>query len=139
MRGPAPTRLLAALTLAWLTVSVALVSATPVAAASAAERAGDGYSAYVACSHRTSAQASHECKASDRKAAFFLSSRHAVTYKVCVKFPGRKQRLCANAQGAPKGQKQRVTISSDRTGRHKVWWYVDGKVVASWRFDVVPG
>ena len=70
-------------------------------------RGPDGYTAYVACSPKKSRQPSHECKVSQNKAAFFVSNKHDATYKVCVKFPGKKKRLCASAQDAPKGAKQK--------------------------------
>ena len=73
------------------------------------------------------------------KAAFFLSTKHDVTYKVCVKFPGKKKRLCASAQPADKGDKQFMTIATASTGKHRVTWYVDGAKVGSWTFDVTAG
>ncbi len=113
--------------------------ATAAPGSASDERAGDGYSAYVACGLRKSAKPSHECKASQNKAAFFVSARHDATYKVCVKFPGKKKRLCAGAQFADKGTKSAVSITTGSTGKHKVKWYVGGKKVASWKFEVVPG
>jgi hypothetical protein len=122
-----------------VSLTVAALSAVPAAAQPAPGRAGDGYSGYVACSHKTSAKPSHTCKQSQNKAAFFVSAKHDATYKVCVKFPGKKQRLCASAQPADKGKKAKVTITTGNTGTHKVAWYVDGDKVASWKFAVVEG
>jgi hypothetical protein len=56
-----------------------------------------------------------------------------------VKFPGRKKRLCASAQDAPKGKKKIVTIATASTGMHKVTWYVGGTKVGSWNFEVIAG
>lgn len=118
----------------------ALVLALPVLAApSAAQAAPDGYKTYVACSNKASGRPSRECKLSQPKAAYFVSTKHDATYKVCVKFPGRKRRLCASAQDAPKGQKKLVTIATARTGKHKVTWYVAGQQVGTWNFDVTTG
>ena len=78
-------------------------AAAPAAAAPAPERGGDGYSGWTACSTRASAKHTHECRLSQVKAAFFVSTKHDATYQVCVKFPGKKKRLCASAQPAPKG------------------------------------
>ncbi len=103
------------------------------------EADGTGYTTYVACSTRATARPAEECRLSQSKAAFFRSSKHDATYKVCVKFPGKKRRLCASAQDAPKGQKKYVTIATARTGRHKVAWYVAGEKVGSWTFDVTAG
>ena len=82
--------------------------------------AGDGFTTYVACSHQGQRQASTVVRSAQPKAAFFVSKRRDVTYKVCVKFPGQKKRLCASGQDAPKGEKQRVTITTARAGKHKV-------------------
>ncbi len=109
-----------------------------LAAPSMAQAASGGYTAYVACSHKASGKASHECKLSQPKAAYFISTKHDATYKVCVKFPGKK-RLCASAQNARKGQKRIVTITTASTGTHKVAWYVEGKKVGSWNFQVTAG
>jgi hypothetical protein len=124
---------------ALLSLTVATLAAAPAAAAPAPARLGDGYSGYVACSHKPSAKPSHTCKQSQPKTAFFISRKHDATYKVCAKFPGKKKRLCASAQPADKGEKASVTITTSKTGTHKVTWYVDGSKVASWNFDVVAG
>jgi hypothetical protein len=127
------------------TVPVALalvVCALPASgdvADAASQRAGGGYTAYVACSVRTTAKPAHECKVSEPKAAFFRSAKHDTTYRVCVKFPGKKKRLCASAQQADKGKTEVVTIATSRVGKHKVWWYVSGQQVGTWSFDVVAG
>jgi hypothetical protein len=101
--------------------------------------AGGGYTTYVACSTKTTAKPAKECKLSQTKAAFFRSGKHDATYKVCVKFPGKKKRLCASAQPAPKGQTKYVTIATANTGKHKVTWYVGGTKVGRWNFQVTPG
>jgi hypothetical protein len=115
------------------------LSAPAPSPALASPAAGDGYSGWTACSIRASAKPTHECKLSQTKAAFFVSKRHDATYKVCVKFPGKKRRLCASAQPAPKGEKRYVTIATSRVGTHKVTWYVAGEKVDSWRLEVVEG
>jgi hypothetical protein len=101
--------------------------------------AGGGYQTYVACSTKASAKPAHSCKSSQPKAAFFVSTKHDATYKVCVKFPGKKKRLCASAQPADKGEKRFVTIATAKTGKHRVAWYVEGAKVGSWTFDVTAG
>ena len=99
--------------------------------------APSGYTTYVACSTRASAKPATECRLSQTSAAFFVSTKQDATYKVCVKFPGRKKRLCAGAQPADKGEATFVTIATASTGKHKVRWYVAGKKVGSWAFGVV--
>ena len=88
--------------------------------------------------HQGHRQARQECRLSQTKAAFFRSAKHDATYKVCVKFPGKKRRLCASAQDAPKGQKKYVTIATASTGKHKVAWYVGGTKVGCWNFRASP-
>ena len=110
------------------------LAAGPTATASAA--AGDGYRGYVACSIKPSAKPKHGCRLSQVKAAFFLSTKRDATYKVCVRFPGKAERLCASAQPAPEGEKQSVTIATADTGKHQVAWYVGGKKVETWTFEV---
>jgi hypothetical protein len=122
-----------------LALVVCALPASATAATGESDRAGGGYKTYVACSVKASAKPAHECKLSDPKAAFFRSAKHDATYKVCVKFPGKKTRLCASAQDADKGKTRVVTIATSKVGKHKVWWYVGGKQVGTWRFDVVAG
>ena len=90
--------------------------ATAAPASGSDERAAGGYKTYVACSYKTSAKPAHSCKSSQPKAAFFLSTKHDATYKVCVKFPGKKKRLCASAQPADKG---REAVRDDRDREHR--------------------
>jgi hypothetical protein len=99
--------------------------------------AAGGYKTYVACSHKKTAKPAHECNLSDPKAAFFRSANHDATYKVCVRFPGKKKRLCASAQAADQGETRVVTITTAKLGTHKVWWYVGGEQVGRWTFEVV--
>jgi hypothetical protein len=99
--------------------------------------AGDDYRTYAACSIKAGAKPAKECKLSQPKAAYFVSTQHDSTYKVCVRFPGKKKRLCASAQDAPKGKTKIVTIATANTGRHRITWYVAGKKVGSWTLDVI--
>jgi len=123
---------------ALLALVAAGAAGTPAAGLPAPERAGDGYSGWTACSTKAGAKHTHTCKLSQVKAAFFVSTKHDATYKVCVRFPGGK-RLCASAQDAPKGKKRYVTIATSKAGTHKVSWYVRGTKVASWRLEVTEG
>ena len=122
-----------------MTVATAVAVAGSVAVVVPEAAAAGGYTTYVACSRRTSARPAHECKLSEPKAAFFRSAKHDATYKVCVRFPGKKKRLCASAQSADQGETRVVTITSAKLGTHQVWWYVDGRQVGTWSFDVVAG
>jgi hypothetical protein len=105
----------------------------------AAHRASAGYATYVACSTKKSAPASHSCGKNQPKTAFFTSKSADATYKICVKFPGRAERLCANQQQADKGEKSPNSITSTKAGKHTVTWYVDGDRVGRFVFRVRSG
>jgi len=66
-----------------------------------------------------------------------VSTKHDATYKVCVRFPGKKKRLCASAQDAPKGRTKVVTIATASAGPHRITWYVAGEKVGSWTLEVI--
>ena len=99
--------------------------------------AGGGYTTYVACAKNTADQAEHECDLGSTPVAVFVSKNRDATFKVCAKFPKKKNRLCATAQQADKGKPRLNTITTDKVGTHKVTWYVDGHKVGAWKFDVV--
>jgi hypothetical protein len=119
-------------------VGLLALAAGPLAVVPAATAAGDGYHGHVACSTRKSAKPKHECTLSQDKAAFFVSRMHDATYKVCVSYP-EGQRLCASDQPAPRGKLQLVTIATADVGRHTVSWFVEGKKVEGWTFEVTAG
>jgi len=125
--------LLPAVVLTWSALAV-----LPVSPAAAAPASG-GYTTYVACAKNTADQAEHQCDLGSTPVAVFVSKNHDATFKVCAKFPGKKQRLCATAQQADKGKRRLNTITTDKVGTHKVTWYVDGDKVGTWTFDIVEG
>jgi hypothetical protein len=94
------------------------------------------YKTYVVCSAKKSAQPSHSCHVDKPKTAVFLSKDRDATYKVCVKFPGRKNKLCASHQPAQEDVKSGVSITSTKIGTHKVTWFVGGEKVGAYSFDV---
>lgn len=110
-----------------LLVAFALVGAP-------ADATGNGYTVYIACSAAPNAKPATECLASQTPVAVFRSARHDATYRVCVKFPHKKKRLCAAGQDAEKGEKTSVTIATSVLGRHVVTWYVAGEVVGKRAF-----
>ena len=59
-----------------------------------------------------------------------------MTYKICVKFPGKPDKLCATHQPADEGVKEGNSITTNKPGEHKVTWYVGGDKVGTYRFDV---
>jgi hypothetical protein len=124
------------------TVLLALLAslvASTLTLAPPATGAGNGYKLYIACGTSPDAKPANECRLSQTKAAFFRSSRHDATYRVCVRFPDRGRRLCAGAQEAEQGRLRHVTISTTVLGRHVVTWYVAGEQIGRRAFRVTDG
>jgi hypothetical protein len=101
-----------------------LASLAPASAQSAA------YRHYVACG-----LSEKVCKKARDKGAFFRSTKADVFYTVCVKFPTKK-RLCAPQQEATQGTLYVNKITSNIPGQHKVTWFVQGKRVGKFVFNV---
>src|SRR5262249_21372860 len=95
---------------------------------------GAAYRHYVACGVDQHDKPSHVCQKKDKKGAFFRAKQD-VFYTVCVKFP-TKRRLCAPKQEAKAGQLYVNKITSNIPGQHKVTWFVKGKQVGSFAFNV---
>lgn len=93
------------------------------------------YTTRVACSLKKSAPASHACRSTDKKGAFFRSNDADATYTICVKFPTGKK-LCAPAQESPRGTLYMNKISSKILGQHVVTWFVDNVRVGKFTFRV---
>ncbi len=106
-----------------------LATAVPASAKAAA------YSHYVACGVSPQAKPSHSCPKSSKKGAFFRSNNADVFYTVCVKFPARKN-LCATKQEAKVGTLYVNKITSNIPGQHTVTWFVAGKRVGLFVFNV---
>lgn len=112
-----------------LLASGLLASAVPATAGAAA------FKHYVACGLSSKAKPAHKCPKKAKKGAFFKSTVGDVVYSVCVKFPSGKN-LCAQAQEAEQGTLYVNKITSTIPGRHVVSWFVKGKKVGSWAFQV---
>lgn len=106
-----------------------LASAAPASAEAAA------YKHYVACGVSQNAKPSHSCPKSSKKGAFFKSLYADVFYTVCVRFPTGKN-LCAPRQEAVQGTPYVNKITSNIPGKHKVSWFVEGKRVGLFFFEV---
>ncbi len=110
-----------------------LATAVPASADAAA------YRKYVACGKTVKAKPSHSCPtrrgATGNLGAFFRSNNADVFYKVCVRFPGGRG-LCAPRQAADKGTLYVNKITSNTPGRHKVTWFVKGRRVGVWFFQL---
>jgi len=111
--------------------SALLAGAVPASAGAAA------YKHYVACGVSQNAKPSHSCPKKSKKGAFFKSLVGDVFYSVCVKFPTGKN-LCAPRQEAIQGTLYVNKITSNIPGKHKVSWFVEGKRVGLFVFNV-PG
>ena len=79
--------------------------------------------------------AAHKCPKKSKKGAFFKSLKGDVNYSVCVKFPTGKN-ICAKAQPATQGTLYVNKITSNIPGKHRVTWFVEGKRVGSFAFDI---
>lgn len=119
-----------------LLVLPAAATTAPTTTTVTATAPDDGYVGYVGCGRKAATKPSRSCTEEQASAAFFLSRERHATYKVCVRYPGREQRLCASDLDAPRGQKQSVAIVTAGAGRHTVTWFVAGRKVATWSFRV---
>jgi hypothetical protein len=117
--------------IAVVSVAALLGSLIPASASAAA------FDHYVACGLSQNAKRAHLCQPKRDKGAFFRSNNATVFYSVCVKFPNKKS-LCKNKQEAVQGTLYVNPITSNIPGKHLVSWFVDGKKVGSFSFQV-PG
>jgi hypothetical protein len=106
-----------------------LASAAPSSAGAAA------FQHYAACGVSQNATAAHKCPKKSKKGAFFKSLKGDVNYSVCVKFPTQKN-ICAKAQPATQGTLYVNKITSNIPGKHRITWFVEGKRVGVFLFQV---
>lgn len=118
------------------TLTAVLLGTALLASAAFASTAGAAaYKHYVACGVSQNAHAKHKCPKGSKKGAFFKSLKADVNYSVCVKFPTGKN-ICAKAQPAVQGTLYVNKITSNIPGKHRVSWFVEGKRVGSFVFEV---
>jgi hypothetical protein len=117
-------------TLTAVLASIALLACAVPASAGAA-----AYQHYVACGVSKNAKPAHKCPKKSKKGAFFKSLQADVSYSVCVRFPTGKN-ICAKAQEATQGTLYVNKITSNIPGKHRVTWFVGGKHVGSFVFNV---
>lgn len=130
-------------TLTAVVMGIALLAGAAASASSPTEPAPEpptvskpaAYKHYVACGLSENAKPSHVCQKKRKKGAFFRSNFADVSYTVCVKFPTGKN-LCADKQEATKGELYVNKITSNIPGKHKVTWFVAGKRVGLFKFNV---
>jgi hypothetical protein len=117
------------------TLTAVLLGIVLLATAAPASAKAATFSHYVACGVSQNAAPSHSCSKSSKKGAFFRSENADVFYSVCVKFPTGKN-LCANHQQATAGTLYVNKITSNIPGKHRVTWFVAGKRVGLFIFNV---
>ncbi len=117
------------------TLTTVLLVTGLLAIAMPAQAGAAAYSHYVACGVSQNAKPAHKCPKKSKKGAFFKSLQADVSYSVCVKFPTGKN-ICAKAQEAIQGTLYVNKITSNIPGKHRVTWFVGGKRVGSFAFNV---
>ena len=117
------------------TLTAVLLGGSLLATAAPASAQAGAFSHYVACGVSQKSDPSHSCSKSSKKGAFFESNNADVFYSVCVKFPTGKN-LCAKQQQATMGTLYVNKITSNIPGKHKVTWFVAGKRVGLFVFNV---
>jgi hypothetical protein len=117
------------------TLGAGLLAGALLATAAPAMADAAAFRHYVACGVSQNAKPAHKCPKKSKKGAFFKSLKADVSYSVCVKFPTKKN-ICAKAQPATQGTLYVNKITSNIPGEHRVTWYVEGKQVGSFAFQV---
>jgi ABC-type sugar transport system substrate-binding protein len=118
------------------TLTTVLLGTALLATAAPASAQAAAFQHYVGCGASQNAKPSHSCPAASKKGAFFKSTQADVFYTVCVKFPTGKN-LCAPRQEASQGTLYVNKITTNIPGKHRVSWFVAGKRVGLFIFDVV--
>lgn len=117
------------------TLTAVLLGTALLASAAPASAGAAAYKHYVACGVSQNAKPAHKCPKKSKKGAFFKSLKGDVSYSVCVKFPTGKN-ICAKAQPATQGTLYVNKITSNIPGKHRVSWFVEGKLVGSFAFTI---
>jgi hypothetical protein len=117
------------------TLAAVLLGSALLLGAVAATAEAAAYKHYVACGVSQNAKPAHKCPKQSKKGAFFKSLKGDVNYSVCVKFPTGKN-ICAKAQPATQGTLYVNKITSNIPGKHRVTWFVEGKRVGSFVFNI---
>lgn len=132
------TTLTALLFGAALLASAAPASSTPPASPPASDSAParPAYRYYVACGLSQNAKPSHACRKKRDKGAFFRSNLADVSDTVCVRFPTGGHKCTKKPQKAKQGILYVNEIISHIPGKYKVTWFVGGKRVGLFYFDV---
>lgn len=114
---------------------LALLAVAALAVAAPASAGAVAYKHYVGCGVSQNAKPKHKCPKKSKKGAFFKSLQGDVNYSICVKFPTGKN-ICAKAQPAKQGTLYVNKITSNIPGKHRVTWFVEGKRVGVFLFQI---
>jgi hypothetical protein len=117
------------------TLGATLLAVAVLASLAPASAGAAAYRHYVACGVSQNATPAHKCPKKSKKGAFFISLQGEVDYSICVKFPN-KENICAKAQPAKQGKLYVNKITSNIPGKHRVTWFVGGKRVGLFIFNV---
>jgi hypothetical protein len=117
------------------TLGAALLALAALASLAPASAGAAAYRHYVACGVSQNATPAHKCPKKSKKGAFFKSLQGEVDYSICVKFP-TGENICAKAQPAKQGKLYVNKITSNIPGKHRVTWFVGGKRVGLFIFNV---
>ncbi len=117
------------------TLTAVLFGAALLASAAPASAEAAAFQHYVGCGTSQNAKPAHKCPKSSKKGAFFKSVRGEVFYSICVRFPSGRN-ICAPRQKAVQGTLYVNEITSNIPGKHKVTWFVEGKRVGLFFFQV---
>lgn len=117
------------------TLTAVLFGAALLACAAPASAGAAAFQHFVGCGTSQNAKPAHKCPKSSKKGAFFKSVRGEVFYSICVRFPSGRN-ICAPRQKAVQGTLYVNEITSNIPGKHKVTWFVEGKRVGLFFFQV---
>ncbi len=117
------------------TLTAMLLGLALLASVAAGSAGAAAFQHYAACGVSQNATPAHKCPKKSKKGAFFKSLKGDVNYSVCVKFPTAKN-ICAKAQPATQGTLYVNKITSNIPGKHRITWFVEGKRVGVFIFQV---
>ena len=103
-----------------LIVAVSLFAAAPVSAAH--------FRAYTSCGAKAKHAAAFCFEGDHPVAAFRAFDRARVPYKVCFRKAGERQR-CRDRRTRKRGQLSRTGFDIDGSGKYKLAWFANGRVV----------
>lgn len=121
--------------------AVCLAAAATAALAMPATAQAARFSGYVACGiddGTYSPPGRHVCSGGDQPYAVFRDRRRSGTrYRKCVTVPSGRT-YCATHRTGPAGSPSQRPLRVDALGPYHVKWYVGGRLVRTWGFQMQP-